>query len=300
VTSPWPGRRSSTRRAWRPSAEATARSDVITARSLAESSLDAYRAYACFPCSLPCSPTPLACPRVCVVFGYRTLCTLRSSVRSTVPWRHVGPKPATSRSSEPVTSCAWPGSDLSADGWATPEGPARRAYLRQRIREGSRRANLRMPPRTRRRLIVDPADKVCDKVVTDQIAAYAPVRANGHRQARLYAHTLRGIASVPTITSHQRRDVRSVCCVLVARCGKGAGPGGDSYAIRTRRLLGWHRAADSRRAAPHGHGPNPCRPAAADCPRGSPDAERQRADGLAPGRRRHSSRRAHPRVGADQ
>ena len=119
VTSPWPGRRSSTRRAWRPSAEATARSDVITARSLAESSLDAYRAYACFPCSLPCSPTPLACPRVCVVFGYRTLCTLRSSVRSTVPWRHVGPKPAASRSSEPVTSCASPGSDLSQTG-----GPA--------------------------------------------------------------------------------------------------------------------------------------------------------------------------------
>jgi hypothetical protein len=157
-----------------------------------------------------------------------------------------------------------------------------------------------MPPRTRRRVLVDPADMVCDKVVTDQIAAYAPVRANGHRQARLYAHTLREIASVPTITSHQRRDVRSVCCVLVARCGEGTGPVDDSYAIRTRRLLGWHRAAASRRAAPHGHGPNPCRPAAADCPRGSPDAERQRADGLAPGRRWHPSRRAHPRVGADQ
>ena len=252
---------------------------------------------------LRCPTRPL--PRrarwcVCAILRYRTLCTLRSSVRSTVPWRHLGPKPAPSRSSEPVTSCAWPGSDLSADGWATPEGPARRAYLRQRIREGSRRANLRMPPRTRRRLIVDPADKVCDKGVTDQIAAYAPVRANGHRQARLYAHTLRGIASVPTITSHQRRDVRSVCRVLVARYGKGAWPGGDSYAIRTPWLLGWHRAAASRRAAPHGHGPNPCRPAAADCPRGSPDAERQRADDLAPGRRWHPSRRAHPRVGADQ
>ena len=273
---------------------------MTTGRSLVESSLDAYSAYACFPCSPPASPTPPACPRVCVVLGYRTLCTLRSSVRSTVPWRHVGPKPAASRSSEPVTSCASPGSDLSADGWAAPEGPARRAYLRQRIREGSRQANVPMPPRTRRRALVDRADMVCDKVVTDQIAAYAPVRANDRRQARLYSHTLRGIASVPTITSHQRHDVRSVCCVLVARCGKGAGPGGDSYAIRTPWLLGLHRAAASRRASPHRHGPNPCRPAAADCPRGSPDAQRQRADGLAPRRRRHSSRRAHSRVGADQ
>jgi hypothetical protein len=34
------------------------------------------------------SGTPHACHRVCVVHGYRTLCTLRSSVRSTVPWRH--------------------------------------------------------------------------------------------------------------------------------------------------------------------------------------------------------------------
>jgi hypothetical protein len=178
VTSPWPGRRSSTRRAWRPSAEATARSDVITARSLAESSLDAYRAYACFPCSLPCSPTPLACPRVCVVFGYRTLCTLRSSVRSTVPWRHVGPKPAASRSSEPVTSCASPGSDLSQTGG--PRRRGRRAVSTSASASGgSRRASLRMPPRTRRRVLVDPADMVCDKVVTDQIAAYAPVRAHG-------------------------------------------------------------------------------------------------------------------------
>jgi hypothetical protein len=41
-------------------------------------------------------------------------------------------------------------------------------------------------------VLVDPADMVCDKVVTDQIAAYAPVRANGHQEARLYSHALSG------------------------------------------------------------------------------------------------------------
>jgi hypothetical protein len=65
---------------------------------------DAYGANACFRRPSFLLPTPPACPGVCVVFGYRTLCTLRSSVRSTVRWRHLGPKPAASRSSEPVSA----------------------------------------------------------------------------------------------------------------------------------------------------------------------------------------------------
>jgi hypothetical protein len=140
----------------------------------------------------------------------------------------------------------------------------------------------------------------CNSSLRDQSAAYAAVPPYGSNVLRLYSQTARNYRVCRRVRVELPRDVRSVCCVLVARRGEGAGPGGDSYAIRTRRMLGWHRAAASGRAAPHGHGPNPCRPAAAYCPRGSPDAERQRADGLAPRRRWHSSRRAHSRVGADQ
>src|ERR1019366_6205373 len=249
---------------------------------------------------LRCPTRPL--PRrarwcVCAILRYRTLCTLRSSVRSTVPWRHLGPKPAASRSPEPVTSCASPGADLSADGWATPDRPARRAYLRPRIREGSRRANLRMPPRTRRSVLVAPADMACDKVVTNQIAAYAPVRANGHAQARPYSHTLRRIASVPTITSHQHSPVRAVWRVLSdsppgtrrARTGfvRGDWSHGERLSIAHR---GAHRQRDQ----------GPSRPLAPHRPRSSPSAERQRPHGLAPDRRWHPSRRPCPRRGPRQ
>jgi hypothetical protein len=140
----------------------------------------------------------------------------------------------------------------------------------------------------------------CNSSLRNQSAAYAAVPADGSNDLRLYSQTARNYRVCTRVRVELRRDVRSVCCVLVARRGEGAGPVGDSYAIRTPRLLGWHRAAAPRRADPHRHEPDPCRPAAAYCPRGSPDAQRQRADGLAPGRRRHSSRRAHPRVGADQ
>jgi hypothetical protein len=140
----------------------------------------------------------------------------------------------------------------------------------------------------------------CNSSLRDQSAAYAAVPADGSNDLRLYSQMARNYRVCTRVRVELSRDVRSVCRVLVARCGESAEPVGDSYAIRTRRLLGWHRAAASRRAAPHGHGPSPCRPAAAYCPRGSSDAERQRADGLAPDRRRHSSPRAHPRVGADQ
>ena len=140
----------------------------------------------------------------------------------------------------------------------------------------------------------------CNSSLRDQSAAYAAVRAYGSNDLRLYSQAERNYRVCTRVRVELRRDVRSACCVLVARCGEGAGSGGDSYAIRTPWLLGWHRAAASRRAAPHGHGPNPCRPATADCPRGSPDAERQRADGLAPGRRRHSSRCPHSGLSPDQ